>query len=244
MLPAGCALILVAHGDRGGEGSNGALHAHAARLSRAAPELAVEVGLLNGSPRLEDVAAKHQHCDKIHVFPLLMSEGYFTDTVIPDRLGRSRCSERFVVHRPLGSLPELTELVAQEALAGCRRLGHRPEEVTVLLAGHGAKSNTRARLAVEAHACGLRVRGAFSAVKTAYLEEAPFLPDVLESLAGPTVLIGMFASDGLHAGEDLPVAVQQFAGFPVCYTGAIGAHPQVSDIVAGAISGNQSFVCL
>ena len=86
--PDGAALILVAHGDRGGDRSNGALRAHAARLAKSAQWPAVEIALLSGAPRLEDAVAKLRHFDHIHVFPLLMSEGYFTDTVIPDRLGR------------------------------------------------------------------------------------------------------------------------------------------------------------
>ena len=229
------AVILVAHGDRGAERANEALHAHAAGLVQATPGLMVEVGILNGSPRLEDAVEKVRHCGQVHVFPLLMSEGYFTDTVIPDRLARGLCGERFVLHRPLGRSPKLTDLAVEEGLKGCRVLRVRPGEVTVLLAGHGAKSNTRARLAIEAHADEMRRRSVFATVETAYLEEPPFLPDVLDCLAGPAVMIGMFASEGLHAGEDLPAAMEHAQGVQAYYTGAIGAHPKVGEIVAGAI---------
>lgn len=244
----GSALILVAHGDRGGDRSNGALRAHAARLAQSAQWPAVEIALLSGAPRLEDAVENLRHFDHIHVFPMLMSEGYFTDTVIPDRLGRGTGSERFVLHRPLGRSAELTRLATDEALKGCSALGFASGEVTVLLAGHGAKSNSRARLAIEVHASEMRSAGIFSAVATAYLEEPPFLQDMMGRLEGPTVVVGMFASDGLHAGEDLPEAMEQSLRAPAYYTGAIGAHPKISDIVAHAVAahamaGDQSLEC-
>ena len=54
----------------------------------------------------------------------------------------------------------------------------------------------------------------FSAVTTAYLEEPPFLQDMMGRLDGPTVVVGMFASDGLHAGEDLPEAMEESLRVP------------------------------
>ncbi len=225
-------MILVAHGDRGGEGANGALHAQAERLSRTVCGRDVVVGLLNGHPSLEDAVARVRHCARVDVFPLLMSEGYFTDTVIPSRLDPGAPAERFVLHRPLGCAQALTSLVEDEALAGALKLGFSPKDVTVLLAGHGAKSNTRARLAIEVHADRLRHRAVFGRIDTTYLEEPPFLADALAGLTGPTVVVGMFISDGLHAAEDVPEAMRRAVHVPAFYTGAIGAHPAVSKIVA------------
>ena len=229
-------MILVAHGERGGEGTNQSLYCHAGRLSRALPLVHVAVGLLNGRPSLEDALDEVRACGTVHVIPFLMSEGYFTDTVIPSRLTSRHPDEQCILHAPIGVSKTLTALIDQHARAGAVKLGLRPAETTVLLVGHGAKGNRRARLAIEAHAVALRQAGVFADVSAAFLEETPFLDETLAALAGPTVVVGMFVSGGLHAGEDVPEAVKQAVHVPVFYTGAIGEHPAMSDIVLEQIS--------
>lgn len=228
----GAALILVAHGERGGAGDNGTVRAHAERLAQSAPFRHVGVGLLNGRPGLDDALAGAGSCEAVHVFPFLMSEGYFTDTVIPQRLRSGRSPRRCILHRPLGVSRALTPLIADQARRGGEELGVAAHDLSVLLAGHGAKSNRRAREAVELHADALRRTADVATVATAYLEEAPFLEDALRDLTAPTVVVGMFMSGGLHAGEDVPRAMRRAARVPAYYTGAIGAHWSVSDIVA------------
>lgn len=230
--PATTAAILVAHGDRGGDGSNGAVKAVAARLVRDLPLKDVAVGLLNGDPSVEDAVASVSACDRVHVFPFLMSEGYFTDNVIPVRLQAASSGQRFILHRPLGTSAALTGLIEREARKGAASLGVPVEDVAVILAGHGAKSNARARQTIELHAEALRDAAEFSSVKAVYLEEAPFLEHAFDGLAHPSVVVGMFISDGLHAGEDVPEAIQRLAQMPAHYTGAIGTGTGISDIVA------------
>lgn len=230
------ALILAAHGERGGERSNASLHAHAERLSRAVPLLRVEVGLLRGSPTLEEALGKVRSCARVHLLPFLMSEGYFTDKVIPSRLPSSGAGERLVLHAPLGLSKALGALAGREAGKCAERLGLRARQASVLVAGHGAKSNRRAREAIEAHAEALRRSGAFAEVGAAFLEEPPFLDEALSSLSRPGVVAGMFVSDGLHAGEDIPRAIERSAKLPVAYTGALGAHPGICRIILEALA--------
>ena len=47
----------------------------------------------------------------------------------------------------------------------------------------------------------------------------------------------MFISDGLHAGEDVPALLKQAPCNAVHYTGAIGAHPAMSEIIAREVVG-------
>ena len=77
--------------------------------------------------------------------------------------------------------------------------------------------------------------GGFARVDTAFLEEAPFLDEVVQSDTRPTVVVGFFNGDGLHAAEDVPEAVGRFDG-PITYTGPVGAFPEVSKLIARSIA--------
>lgn len=229
------ALILVAHGDRGGEGDNQAVLEHAARVKRSAPLWEVKAGVLNGSPSLEDALAGVAAFNRIHILPMLMSEGYFTETVIPSRLKAATKSGELnqpIVHPAIGVSDAVSDLVARLAAEGAAKIGCRSAAITVLLAGHGARTNSRARQAIEEHAQALRAKRTFARIDAAYLEEGPFLADAIRGLNRPTVVIGMFISDGLHAGEDTPALLRQAPTDRVHYTGAIGAHPALSDLIA------------
>lgn len=235
------ALILVAHGDRGGEGENRAVFDHAARLKRSVPSWEVRAGVLNGNPSLEDALAGAAAFESIHVVPMLMSEGYFTETVIPSRLSAVRRDgepDRFIVHPAIGVTHAVSDLAASLAREGAAHIGCLPGQVAVLLAGHGARTNGRARQAIEEHARYLRAKDTFARVDTAYLEEAPFLTDVVAKLNCPTVVVGMFISDGLHAGEDVPALLKQAPCHRIHYTGAIGGHPALSDMIAREVISN------
>ncbi|MGI9416135.1 MAG: CbiX/SirB N-terminal domain-containing protein, partial [Hyphomicrobiales bacterium] len=159
-------------------------------------------------------------------------------TVIPERLGiagRARGDRRFVLHSPLGLSDAVTALVARVARVAAREHGVSAPDSTVLLVGHGAKSNGFARDAIEAHARRLTARGYFGRVETAYLEEPPFVADRAALIARPAIAVGMFVSDGLHAGEDVPLILEAATGGPIPYSGAIGAHAGISEIVAAEV---------
>lgn len=235
-------MILVAHGDRGGTGDNSALARHAAELSRMLPVGRVEHALLNGSPGLEQVLARMDRGTRVHIYPMLMSDGYFTDTIIPARLaaaGRAGSANGSVVHPPFGLAPALAGLIARLAGEAAAQLGTGPHDTSVLLVGHGATNNPRARAAVELQAGNLRQLAAFAHVATGFLEEPPHLDDALARLDGPVAVVGMFAGDGLHAGEDVPATLQRASGIEAHYTSAIGAHPLACEIIAGAITGDR-----
>jgi len=204
------------------------------------PEWEVRTGVLNGIPSFEDALNETGGFDGVHILPLMMSEGYFTETVIPSRLSANGAGggwRQVTMHAAIGVSSAVADLAARMACDGAAKLAITPRQVAVLLVGHGARTNERARQTIEQHARTLRAKRIFDRVDTAYLEEPPLLQDAMHGLTQATVAVGMFISDGLHAGEDVPALLKQAPCNAVHYTGAVGAHPAMSEIIAREVVG-------
>jgi sirohydrochlorin ferrochelatase len=74
-------------------------------------------------------------------------------------------------------------------------------------------------------------------VTTAFLEEEPFLEDALRASPAPTIVAGFFFGDGMHAGDDVPEAIEE-TGANAIYTGPIGNSPAIAPLIAAALSAN------
>lgn len=237
ILPKQVAVVLVAHGERGRDFSNAILQGHAKAVGAALPGAAVAGGVLSGLPTLEAALAKvaHAGAQRILVYPFFMAAGYFVGTKIPKRIADAGYAGRCRVLTPLGADPGLPALILRKAVAMAEtELGVNSSACRLLLAGHGSQVSRASAEATEAVAAELRQSGRFGSVVTGFLEEAPFLGDVLADVATPTVVVGFFNGDGLHAGEDVPEALAAAVG-PVTYTGAVGGLPEVAGLIANAI---------
>lgn len=230
-------VVVVGHGERGKDYSNEILLGHAKAVGEALPGVAVAGGVLSGLPHLEAALAKvaNDGARRILVYPYFMAAGFFVGTKIPKRIADAGYGGRCTMLAPLGADPGLPSLIMRKAVAVAEdELKHPAARCRLLLAGHGSKVSRASAEATEAVAAALRTIGGFAHVATAYLEEAPFLDDVIDAEATPTVIVGFFNGDGLHAGEDVPEAMENAKG-PVAYTGAIGAMPEVAGLIANAI---------
>ncbi len=142
-----------------------------------------------------------------------------------------RFGRRFTLCPPLGLLPGLTRLIVARAVARALREGLRPEAATLLLVGHGSPRDPASRRTTLWHAAGARAAAVFGSVGVAFLDEEPFLAQALGGSIGPTVAVGLFAADGLHASEDVPRCIARHAPVSVHYLGAIGEDAGVADLV-------------
>lgn len=230
------AVVLVAHGERGGDFSNGALHAHAEAVRAAGGFAAVASGVLNGTPTLEEALAEvaASPAGQILVYPFFMADGYFTNRVVPTRIAEAGLAARCRMLRPLGLDPGLPELLLAEALATAAGAGFDPGKSRLLIVGHGSKGARASIRATEEVAARVAVKQRFLSVATAFLEEPAFLDDMLVGRRPPTVVVGFFSGDGLHASEDIPEAIAAMASNAV-YTGAIGSKQGVDDLIVAAV---------
>ena len=229
----GADLVIVAHGERGGAGDNATLARLAQAVARSGHFASVRAGVLKGSPSFEQ-ALRARRRKRLHVYPLFLSDGYCVRSEIPDRLRAAGVDH--VIHRPLGLEPGLAGVIARFAAAALRRAGHGLDESNVLLVGHGSTKSDESREATEWQAERVRAFGLFAGVHTAYLENAPFLPEVLADLgASPCAVVGLFSGAGRHAAEDVPAAIAAAGAENAVYAGPICAAPEVPRLIAASV---------
>lgn len=230
------ALVLAAHGDRGGEAPNGLLLAHRDRLHAAGVFLGVTAGVIKGEPSLEEAltAASGTGATRLAVFPMFMADGYFTRTVLPERIAALGIAVPCTLLPPLGLQPELPDLMLTDALATADRSGIDPGGARLLVVGHGSKLGPASADATRAVAEAIGRSAPFQRVETAFLEEPQFLADALGGAPVPTVISGFFSGEGMHAAEDVPRAMAQ-SGCPAVYAGPIGASQALAGLILDAV---------
>lgn len=218
---AGC-LLLVSHGI---EGRPGVAAAHATAIRAAGIFAEVRVACVKGEPGLADALAGAER--PVTAVPLLMADGFIM------RLLRDRLAGEIEVtlRQPVGVDPRLAALIAGKATSTCAGRGWPPEASSLLLVGHGTPRHPGSAVTVERHAAVLAAEGTFAEVRTAYLEQSPFLVEAAVSLDRPCVAVGLFVDDGPHGRDDVLDGLAD-AKVMVAYTGAIGADPAILELIA------------
>ena len=231
------AVVLAAHGDRGGDGGNKHLATHANEISEEGNFAGVFHGVLNGEPSLENALAKADGCgaSQIIVYPVFMSPGYFVKTVLADRVAAAGLKTPTGIMQPLGLDQRLAMLMLEHALRTTKSAEIDPAEARLLIVGHGSKQGSESADATKRAARLLSSHSPYLRVETAFIEEEPFLKDALSGYDGTSVVAGFLSGDGLHAGEDIPEAIKQ-TGARALYTGPIGLHPRVPGLIVSSIS--------
>lgn len=219
------------------EGGGDSLFVHADELRRRGAFAETAVGLITAAPSIAAGLGKLSS-GIVYVVPFLMCDGYLAHARIPQELRALASPERdFRLCRPIGSDSRLSALLAERAAAICREKGLPPATATAVVVGHGTPGAPASSEAVRAHVACLVASGTFESVRPAFLQEAPFLPDVLRASMGPTVVVGLFAGRGMHAGEDVPRAIAEAhtrVGVPLIDAGPIGTHPGCAEIIVAA----------
>lgn len=207
--PGAEALLIVAHGDSGGACANRLANALAAKLRRTGRFCSVDVGYLRAGRPFEQVAAGIA-ADCLRVLPLLMSDGYYARQAIPQRLGLGEQERRrIIVEPPLGLHPRLPDLVVDESARTLTAAGFDPAGARLLLVAHGSEKSPASADATRWLRKEVAAQRRFAAVEMAFLEEAPLLPDQLARLEPPMCVFGLFIGEGMHGGEDLPLAIRR-----------------------------------
>lgn len=197
-------LLIAAHGERGGEGTNRRLADIAAATARLLPGHDVRHGVLSGEPSLEH--ALGGSVGKITVFPLFMAQGYFVLDALPKRL--EKLSVAWTTLPALGANTGFARLAGEAVLALSG-----PEVCEILVAAHGSTKDTRSRRATEEFAMRLALTCPKAVIRCAYLEEPPFVREAVAGLERHAIIISLFAGDGLHGGGDIPQILEE-TGFP------------------------------
>ncbi len=217
---ADAALVLVGHGSTLNAESAAPTYQHADELRCRGVFAQVVEAFWKQEPSLAGVL-RGVFAPRVFVVPLFISEGYFTEEVIPRELGFCGRDEKVLnrVQRrgvqtlhycgPIGTHESMTEVLLARAREVVEKhpLPHTPPAETALfIAGHGTGLNERSREAIERQVQLIRAKRVYSEVHAVFMEEEPRVGDCWKMAAAKNlVMVPFFISDGLHSYEDIPV---------------------------------------
>jgi sirohydrochlorin cobaltochelatase len=204
-------LLIVGHGSTVNPDSSAPTLAHAAEIRRRNVFAAVECTFWKEEPSLRDALSIFpETIGEVFVVPNFISEGYFTETVIPrelelnGRMTKRATGQIWKYCEPVGSHPMMTELLVQRALEIAPDVDLA--ETTLLIVAHGTDLNENSAVAAKREAEKIRALNRYANVLNVYMEEAPLVADWRKLTSTPNVIVvPFFISDGLHSYEDIPV---------------------------------------
>ena len=223
-------LIVFGHGSSQYPVAGSSVLEHTARLRNLNRFAEVRAAFWKQEPRLDHVLAAAAG-SRAFVVPLFMSEGYFSDVIVPKALGLTPHRPATPGHEPfcISAFPRVQE-VGGRTLGYCRPVGTHPgvteivlgraREVTdqfpfpvranlsgatLFIAGHGTNQNDNSRQAIDAQTDQIRSRNVFAAVHAVFLEETPKIEEVYAlAQTRNVVVVPFFAGEGGHVTEDIP----------------------------------------
>ncbi len=206
------ALLIVAHGSTVNPDSSAPTLAHAAEIRRRKIFANVGCAFWKEEPSLRDAIFLFdpESIRQVYVVPNFISEGYFTQTVVPRELElNGRITKRangqiWKYCEPVGNHPMMTELLLKRA----RDIAPDVDaaETSLLIVAHGTDLNENSAVAAKREAERIRALGKYATVLNVYMEESPLVSDWRKlTKTRHVVVVPFFISDGLHSYEDIPV---------------------------------------
>ncbi|SNY92849.1 Sirohydrochlorin ferrochelatase [Cohaesibacter sp. ES.047] len=198
------AVLIVAHGERGGRLNNARLLELADEVRSKLGDVEVSAGVLRGSPSIADAWSSLEAPNRF-IYPFFMSDGYFCNRILPKKVREAIGEDDvpFTMLPPFGVSDDLAAGIAKALSNEIEKLDRPRDKPPILIAAHGAsidkQSSTRAReLAHQLDKTGL-----FGPISCAFLDEAPHLEDVMETVDPRTLVLPHFNGLGSHSVDDM-----------------------------------------
>ena len=252
------ALLIVGHGSTVNPDSSVPSLAQAAAIRGQHLFREVACSFWKEEPSLRDALLFFDDPDirQVYVVPNFISEGYFTQTVIPrelqldGRLTMRATGQVWNYCEPVGNHSAVTNLLLRRAREVAP--GAPDAETTLLIVGHGTALNDNSAIAAKREVEKIARLGHYALVQNAYMEEPPLISDWLNVTTTPNVVVvPFFISDGLHSYQDIPVLLgiepeptaaashrgifrrnpHELHGRHLYYASAIGTEPAFAEII-------------
>jgi sirohydrochlorin cobaltochelatase len=254
------ALLIVGHGSTENPDSSTPYFEHADEIRSRGLFAEVHCCFWKEEPSLREAVYLIDSND-IYVVPDFISEGYFTQDVIPRELqltGHTTTIKEKTFHYclPVGVHHSMTELILKRAREVAP--GVNPAETTLIITGHGTGLNQNSTKAIRDQAQLIADSGAgYAAVLDAYMEEQPFIAEWDQMAQTPhAIVVPFFISDGLHSYQDIPVLLgiesevgaaasqsevfrqnpHSIRGKMLYYTSAIGTERLLADVILDQVA--------
>ena len=253
------ALLIVGHGSTENPDSSTPYFDHADEIRRRNLFAEVHCCFWKEEPSMREVIYQIES-DEIYIVPDFISEGYFTQDVIPREFrldGPTTVIGGKTYHYclPVGVHRSMTDLILRRAKEVAP--GVPPSETTLIITGHGTGLNQNSTKAIRDQVKLIAESDAdYAHVTDAFMEEAPFIADWDKMSPTPNVVVvPFFISDGLHSYQDIPVMLgmekevgaaasqrevfrhnpHNLRGKTLYYSSAIGAERLLGDVILDQI---------
>src|ERR1700730_2882796 len=156
------ALLIAGHGSTGNPDSRGPTLAHAAEIRQRGLFAEVECAFWKQEPSLRDALSLFDDSaiKEVFVVPNFISEGYFTQTVIPrelelnGRITKRADGQQWKYCEPVGNDDCMTELLLKRAHEIAPNAAER--STTLVIAAHGTDLNENSAVAAKREAKKVR----------------------------------------------------------------------------------------
>ena len=216
-------LVVAAHGSHLNPESSRPAHEHARRLRRIGAFETVRTAFWKEEPHFRE-ALRTVPSEGVYLVPLFISEGYFTEQVIPREfrlsgwsgwesdgtsaeavtLSAADTGQTVQYCGPVGTHDAMSDVIVRraESVTGDPDVG---DGVGLAVVGHGTERNANSAKAVEYHAERIRRRDRFAEVQALFMDEQPEVDDVTDFFeSDDIVVVPLFIADGYHTQEDIP----------------------------------------
>jgi sirohydrochlorin cobaltochelatase len=219
------ALVIAAHGSHLNPDASDPTYAHADTVRETGAFDEVREAFWKEEPHFREVI-RTLESDEVFVVPLFISEGYFTEQVIPRELrledwdpekwesdGTDASQVTLeatdvgkTIHYcgPVGTHDAMTDVIVQraESVTEDPDVG---EGFGLAVVGHGTERNENSAKAIEYHTERIREQGRFDEVEALFMDEEPEVDDVTDFFeTDDIVVVPLFIADGYHTQEDIP----------------------------------------
>lgn len=248
------ALLIVGHGSTENPDSSSPYFEHAEEIRRRGIFREVHCCFWKEEPSMRE-AWYLLDSDEVYVVPDFISEGYFTQEIIPRELRLTGPTtdvrgKTFHYCLPVGVHRSMTGLILKRAKEVAPDVD--PAATTLIITGHGTGLNQNSTKAIRDQVNLIADSGIYAAVLDAYMEEKPFIANWHEMAQTPNVIVvPFFIADGLHSYQDIPVLLgmedevgaaasqrdvfrdnpHQLRGKTLYYTSAIGTERLLADVI-------------
>ena len=237
------ALVIVGHGSHLNEDSSLPVYEHAARIREAGEYDEVVECFWKEEPSMRHVLDTVE-AEDVCVVPAFISEGYFTQQVIPRELGLTgpvtHKDDKTVRYAgPLGTFEGMADVILERAGDLLKGKEIPPGRRALVLLGHGTDLNKNSGGVIYLNAERTRERDLYDLVEVGFLDQDPEIGKVVENVeAENVVLIPVFIAEGWHTHETIPEDLSLTGEVTVredktIYYGApVGTHPSMAGLIA------------
>jgi sirohydrochlorin cobaltochelatase len=241
------ALVIVGHGSHLNEDSSQPVYEHAARIRETGEFDEVVECFWKEEPSMRHVLDTIESED-VYVVPAFISEGYFTQQVIPRELGLegplTRKGEKTIRYAgPLGTFEGMPGVILERTVDLMRGREVSGRTALVLL-GHGTDLNKNSGGVIYLNAGRIRERGIYDLVEVGFLDQDPEIGVVVDRIEAPNViLIPLFIAEGWHTRETIPEdlgltgEVTLRDDKTIFYGAPVGTHPAMANLIASRARG-------